>query len=411
MKLPTDGSFVHFTARTKPWLKAQTTASTGHAAVVWLAEFEALSREARSKLSPALSQEMERTASRTTLAARPPLGFLFSMYVEDKKQEIKQAREGDMQARMQKRNFANKTREWPSKAPSFLAKNTKESARQGASAQRQKTGKQQPAQTRSEELLAKTAAKKAAVEAWLKKRELRKQSAAARLGAAASGQWPAGRPAVARPSAWPANGTSRGCQNSFIDLGANVGDALKSLRRAFSDPPPPKLTTLEVRMTRWGVRPQLICYVGVEGNPRFTSQLRQLEREVREQRPSVLQAATLHTETVVSDKVGEAMLFLDTISAKKNYWGSSLASTHDAVVCGQDAQSIDRRKKYATIHGVEHNTSLSSCDGTQARVRSETVTSLMQKHIGLSMLQGGGSLLYAAPPSPPALVARTPQLA
>jgi FkbM family methyltransferase len=74
--------------------------------------------------------------------------------------------------------------------------------------------------------------------------------------------------------------------------------------------------------------PESYCYFGIEGNPMFSDQLGQLERQVMRTYPRPVRRAHFFTTSVVADKDGPTTLYLDTVNAKNNFWGSSLLPTH-----------------------------------------------------------------------------------
>ena len=67
-----------------------------------------------------------------------------------------------------------------------------------------------------------------------------------------------------------------------------------------------------------------VCVYGMEGNPYFTSHLWNLERTINSIRPKPLQHLKIYTETVVSPTDGETTLYVDQVSDKNHFWGSSL---------------------------------------------------------------------------------------
>ncbi len=74
--------------------------------------------------------------------------------------------------------------------------------------------------------------------------------------------------------------------------------------------------------------PEEYCYVGVEGNPVFTSKLKALEARVRGTMPKPIRSAHFYTETVAAGIDGPTVLYLDTVNTKQNFWGSSVVRTH-----------------------------------------------------------------------------------
>jgi hypothetical protein len=74
--------------------------------------------------------------------------------------------------------------------------------------------------------------------------------------------------------------------------------------------------------------PEDYCYYGIEGNPVFTSRLKALEQAWMSTIPPPLAYAHFFTESVGTDQDGPTTLYLDTINADHNFWGSSLLSSH-----------------------------------------------------------------------------------
>jgi len=175
----------------------------------------------------------------------------------------------------------------------------------------------------------------------------------------------------------------RPCKYTILDFGANVGDSLGKLidsrivdlcpAKGFSKHPKLNLETLQygnssfhekpnalVKTSRsileqLGRYPEEYCYVGVEGNPHFTQRLQALEARVvayhnadtdtanssGEQRNRPLRSVHFLTETVGAGENGPTTLYLDTVNAKHNFWGSSILETHQdvqkSVIVTQDA--------------------------------------------------------------------------
>lgn len=151
------------------------------------------------------------------------------------------------------------------------------------------------------------------------------------------------------------------CPFIFVDLGANVGDSLGKFIDAgvtteCGDAMYPGYSTQEGKMinkekkssnrlTEWArqvlhdasrqvgktLSPEHYCYFGLEGNPRFTKQLQALEARVMHTKPRPVRNLHFFTETVGTDEDGPTHLFLDTTNEDKNYWGSSIYSTHSDV--------------------------------------------------------------------------------
>lgn len=155
------------------------------------------------------------------------------------------------------------------------------------------------------------------------------------------------------------------CQFAFLDLGANVGDSLGKLVDAGLPPSCANGETFRFtgcngvqrqgsesstrKLTDWVVsamtqfqrthgnrrgkpQPELYCYVGVEGNPRFRQELQDLQQCVMQTVPRPLRSVHMYTDTVASgDGDGPTILYLDTINSKNNFFGSSLLATHTDV--------------------------------------------------------------------------------
>jgi Methyltransferase FkbM domain len=169
------------------------------------------------------------------------------------------------------------------------------------------------------------------------------------------------------------------CEYAFFDFGANIGDSLgkfidagipscagdngaptRSLHYdiatgtlaavgAGTDPinNRNKLTAWADKMIHGASRqlgrrlePEDYCYYGFEGNPVFTEQLRNLERRVLLSTPRPLRSVHFFTGTIATGMEGPATLYLDTVNAKQNYWGSSIYATHHDVQDGKYKVSV-----------------------------------------------------------------------
>eukprot|EP00566_Odontella_aurita_P018182 CAMPEP_0113560752 /NCGR_PEP_ID=MMETSP0015_2-20120614/19602_1 /TAXON_ID=2838 /ORGANISM="Odontella" /LENGTH=328 /DNA_ID=CAMNT_0000462485 /DNA_START=207 /DNA_END=1190 /DNA_ORIENTATION=- /assembly_acc=CAM_ASM_000160 len=154
----------------------------------------------------------------------------------------------------------------------------------------------------------------------------------------------------------------RRCKYVAIDFGANVGDTMAHMMDAglvscdrtrklgekakseahfdqakfeLTDQPWNRITKFLVGMVASlggdRVGPEDYCYYGVEGNPVFTERLRRAEAWASQITPKPLRHAHFLTETVGAGKDGPAQLWLDTVNAKQNYWGSSIFKSHQDV--------------------------------------------------------------------------------
>ncbi len=88
---------------------------------------------------------------------------------------------------------------------------------------------------------------------------------------------------------------------------------------------------VRARLEQQSLDPEDYCYVGVEGNPVFTSTLQELEARVMGTIPKPIHAAHFYTETVAAGTDGPTVLYLDTVNEDHNFWGSSLVRTHTDV--------------------------------------------------------------------------------
>jgi hypothetical protein len=77
--------------------------------------------------------------------------------------------------------------------------------------------------------------------------------------------------------------------------------------------------------------PEDFCYVGVEGNPVFTSRLKELEARVLGSVPKPVSAVHFYTETVGAGTDGPTILYLDNVNPHVNFWGSSMYEAHPDV--------------------------------------------------------------------------------
>jgi hypothetical protein len=76
------------------------------------------------------------------------------------------------------------------------------------------------------------------------------------------------------------------------------------------------------------VGPEDYCYYGVEGNPVFTERLQNIEDYVMGITPRPLKHMHFFTESVGAGEDGMTKLYLDTVNAKNNFWGSSIFKGH-----------------------------------------------------------------------------------
>lgn len=91
--------------------------------------------------------------------------------------------------------------------------------------------------------------------------------------------------------------------------------------------------------------PEDYCYYGIEGNPHFTDRLQKIEDFVMAIRPRPIQHMHFFTESVGAGEDGMTKLYLDTVNAKNNFWGSSIFKDHQDVrksaeKAGQSAETI-----------------------------------------------------------------------
>jgi Methyltransferase FkbM domain len=158
------------------------------------------------------------------------------------------------------------------------------------------------------------------------------------------------------------------CMFTLVDLGANVGDSLgkfidagidaectdrysvtKGRVRSMRDESVHELTAwtrkvmeqfaashvhrhLDETTTKSYAQPENYCYVGVEGNPAFTKRLLELQQRVLLTTPRPLRSVRFLTETVATGAGdGPTQLYLDTVNAQHNFFGSSLLPEHTDV--------------------------------------------------------------------------------
>lgn len=161
------------------------------------------------------------------------------------------------------------------------------------------------------------------------------------------------------------------CTNVFLDFGANVGDSLGKLIDAGIEACPDKeilgarlniddsiikpvsnKRKLHNTLIRWvrarmaevsGARqPEDYCYFGIEGNPAFTERLKQTEARIMTSQPRPVRRAHFFTEHVGTPTDGPTVLYLDTINAKHNFWGSSIYAEHkDVKNSATDGQLVE----------------------------------------------------------------------
>jgi Methyltransferase FkbM domain len=160
------------------------------------------------------------------------------------------------------------------------------------------------------------------------------------------------------------------CNYTFLDLGANVGDSLGKFIDSGIEPCPAKDLTENPRLDLDSIQfgetfhkkenrlvkssrsilnqvlrsPKEYCYVGIEGNPRFTKRLKALQARINRARPRPIRNAQFMTETVAADSDGPTLLYLDTINEDNSFWGSSVLRNHQDVqtsAAGKVPQSAD----------------------------------------------------------------------
>jgi hypothetical protein len=127
-----------------------------------------------------------------------------------------------------------------------------------------------------------------------------------------------------------------------------VRDKVADFQRTHSSSSRTSSTSNHPRAT---ARPEQYCYVGVEGNPRFETVLRTVEQCVTHASPRPLRAVHMYTQTVATGEGdGPTVLYLDTVNAKNNYFGSSLLSTHTDV--RSSARNHDGTPQTAKVQGI-----------------------------------------------------------
>lgn len=175
------------------------------------------------------------------------------------------------------------------------------------------------------------------------------------------------------------------CQYTFLDLGANIGDSLgKFIDSSFDScpgkniPRNPKIVNHQeshgevhfyerenalVRSSKrilqdLGHVPEQYCYYGIEGNPRFTQQLHAMQRKIMGIPVSSKPLERVHflTETVAAGCDGPTTLYLDTVNADRNFWGSSILSGHEDV--RRSAKSTGGTVIQASVQGLTLSTLL-----------------------------------------------------
>lgn len=123
--------------------------------------------------------------------------------------------------------------------------------------------------------------------------------------------------------------------------------------------------------------PEDYCFVGVEGNPVFTKRLQEMERRVMTTIPRPVRSAHFFTETVGAGTDGPTALYLDTVNAQQNFWGSSILETH------RDAQSSARHNNHTTVK-------VSVMGMTLSTLVKRTVQSVNGSHVIIKIdIEGG----------------------
>lgn len=150
------------------------------------------------------------------------------------------------------------------------------------------------------------------------------------------------------------------CKRTFLDFGSNVGDSL----RKFIDVGLPRLPNdkhplldlstgrvgeecydckrrskhkwilgrhLETRLEQ-GTHPEDYCFYGVEGNPHFTERLQRTAATVLHMDPRPVRHVHFLTGHIGAGRDGPTTLYLDTVNAKDNFWGSSVYQSHRDIV-------------------------------------------------------------------------------
>jgi FtsZ-binding cell division protein ZapB len=158
------------------------------------------------------------------------------------------------------------------------------------------------------------------------------------------------------------------CKHVVIDFGANIGDTsekmidaglpgcdraeLGKVERPHMNMEAKQVTaagrnsisdTLDSFILKLGqdVGPEAYCYYGVEGNPHFTERLQKREDLTMATTPRPLAHLHFFTESVGAGVDGMTQLFLDTVNAGQNYWGSSIIKTHQDVQRSGATQAAD----------------------------------------------------------------------
>lgn len=163
----------------------------------------------------------------------------------------------------------------------------------------------------------------------------------------------------------------RRCKNVVMDFGANIGDTsghvidagmircdrkkelnAESSRTHFNVETKQfeivqKLNKLSdhlrhlITKDRPDQGPEDYCYYGIEGNPHFSEQLQKLEDYVMAMNPRPIQHMHFFTESVGAGEDGMTKLYLDTINAKQNFWGSSIFKDHQDVRKSAEGMDVE----------------------------------------------------------------------
>lgn len=150
----------------------------------------------------------------------------------------------------------------------------------------------------------------------------------------------------------------RFCDHVVLDFGANVGDTAGHVidaglmgcdRKDLGiERPPAHFDGHQYQLSLDGRRnpltaqltsifagqasaPEDYCYYGIEGNPVFTERLQKLETMLNGMQPRPLKHVHFLTSSVGAGEDGPTTLYLDTVNAAQNYWGSSLLVGHQDV--------------------------------------------------------------------------------
>ena len=147
----------------------------------------------------------------------------------------------------------------------------------------------------------------------------------------------------------------RRCQNTFIDLGTNIGDSIgyfvdnaidvcssmwvdaNPKTKFNADFPRPHLDVTTLDFKHRGSKPnplfgllqrqtrslpsatsESFCVYGMEGNPVFTDRLTKLQNFISDMNPRPVQHLHIFTESVVTAKNGPTKLYLDKTSVEQN---------------------------------------------------------------------------------------------